>query len=257
MTYKSSKIFNLICLLSFLLTSAYALAQEYIIPEQGQVKANISDKGINRISVENDRIAQVIGNEEEYIIESDANLGQIFLTPALKSTKEISLRLITEREKTIDAKFLVKELEPQTISFKYKKELDAPIYNTNSSYNSRTITPSKDHNQESNNQNQKIIEAIKLVNSNKLKSIDLPSLSCLNHNKNLKGVKLVKANQYSFANQMLVIKAEVVNKNKTSIYLKEQDFGNCMRFTNAVALTKSQLESKDSSIIYLVGKDGK
>lgn len=254
MTYKSSKVFNLICLLSFLLTSAYSLAQEYIISSQGQVKANISDKGINRISVENDRIAQVIGNEEEYIIESDANLGQIFLTPALKSIKEISLRLITEREKTIDVKFIVKDLEPQTISFKYKKELEAPIYDVNSLYSS---TPSTGHKQESNNQNQKVIEAIKLVNSNKLKSIDIPSLSCLNHNKNLKGVKLVNASQYSFAKQMLVIKAEVINKNKSSIYLREQDFGNCIRFINAVAITKSQLDPKESSIIYLVGKDGK
>jgi hypothetical protein len=171
----------------------------------------------------------------------------------LKSIKEISLRLITEREKTIDVKFIVKDLEPQTIYFKYKKELEAPIYDVSSLYSS---TPSTGHKQESNNQNQKVIEAIKLVNGNKLKSTDLPSLSCLNHNKNLKAIMLVKASQYSFAKQMLVIKAEVINKNKSSIYFKEQDFGNCMRFTNAVALTNNQLDPKESSIIYLVGKDG-
>ena len=257
MTYKSSKIFNIICLLSFLLTSALASAQEYVISPQGQVKANISDKAINRISVENDRIAQVIGNEEEYIIESDVNLGQVFLTPALKSIKEISLRLITEREKTIDVKFIVKELEPQTISLKYKKELDAPVYDMNSSNSSRLVTTSIDHKHESNKQSQKIIDAIKLVSSNKLKSIDLPSLSCLNQNKNLKGIKLIKASQYSFAKQMLVIKMEVINKNKSSIYLKEQDFGDCIRFTNAVAITQNQLEPRANGIIYLVGKDGK
>ncbi len=241
-----------------LLISTGALAQEYVVPLKGQVVVTISDKGVNRISVENDRIAQVIGNEEEYIIESDANLGQIFLSPALKSIQEISLRLLTEREKTIDVKFLVKKLEPQTITFKYKSEVDAPVYNLSpAAYNPNQITTSVERKNTSNNQNQIVIDAIKLVDSNKLKAIDVPILSCLNQNSKLKGVKLIKASQYSFAKQLLVIKVQVINKNKTSVLLEEQDFSNCMKFTNAVALTKNQIEPSETTIIYLVGKDGK
>lgn len=238
-------------------SSNYSLAQEFIIPLKGPVTASISDKGVNRISVANDRIAQVIGNEEEYIIESDANLGQIFLSPALKSIQEISLRLLTESEKTIDVKFIVKKLEPQTIVFKYNSEAAAPVYNLNPSYSFKQMIPSLEQKNITNNQNQLVIDAIKLVNSNKLKAIDLPILGCLNQNSRLKGIKLVKASQYSFAKQMLVITAEVVNKNKTPVLLEEQDFSNCMKLTNAVALTKNQLAPRETTMLYLVGQDGK
>lgn len=251
------QILKLTALAIIIATSSYSLAQEYIVPLKGPVTASISDKGVNRISVENDRIAHVIGNEEEYIIESDANLGQIFLSPALKSIQEISLRLLTESERTIDVKFIVKKLEPQTIIFKYNSEAAAPVYNLNPTYSSKQMTPVLEQKNISNNQNQVVIDAIKLVNSNKLKALDIPILGCLNQNSRLKGIKLVKASQYSFAKQMLVITAEMVNKNKTPVLLEEQDFSNCIKFTNAVALTKNQLALGEATILYLVGKDGK
>lgn len=56
---------------------------------------------------------------------------------------------------------------------------------------------------------------------------------------------------------MLVITAEVVNKNKTPVLLEEQDFSNCMKLTNAVALTKNQLAPRETTMLYLVGQDGK
>ena len=97
---KTNKLLKESCVVAIMviisLTNLYAQAQDYIVSSKGLVRPSISDKGVNRIAIENDRIAQVIGNEDEYIIESDANLGQVFLTPVLKAPQEISLRFLTE-----------------------------------------------------------------------------------------------------------------------------------------------------------------
>lgn len=250
------KICRLVGVLSIIsLTNFYAHAQDYIISTQGLVIASISDKGVNRIAIENDRIAQVIGNEDEYIIESDANLGQIFLTPTLKAPQEISLRLLTERDKIIDTKFVIKKIDPQTINFKYKNEANAGIASFSSNPNS--IVDGFISNQLGvNDEVQQIIENIKLVYSNKLQGIDLPILGCLKNNSKFKGIKLAKATQYNL-NKRLIVKAIITNRSKEELLLNESEFSNCMKLTQAVSLDKNHLFPGNSTTVYLVGKDGR
>jgi hypothetical protein len=265
------RIGGLVWLLGIIsLTSFYTLAHDYIVPHQGLVIASISDKGVNRIAIENDRIAQVIGNEDEYIIESDANLGQIFLTPVLKTPQEISLRFLTERDKIIDVKFAIKKIEPQTINFKYKNESNTASSNlsTDSSINSNAkpnlniaansnIVTSGGSNQISSDiAAQQIIDNLKLAYSNKLQGVKLSTLGCLKQNNTFKGLKLVEATQYNL-NKQIIVKAVLTNRKKEELLLSEQDFSNCMRVIQAVSLEKNQLAPGASTIIYLVGKDGK
>ena len=256
---------KLLILLGMLLINVDALAQDYIVPTNGQVVASISDKGVNRIAIENDRIAQVIGNEDEYIIESDSSLGQIFLSTELKATKEISVRFVTEREKIIDVKLTIKQIEPQTIVFKYKNEANESISSSNSSKGSNLnsvampIIQAKHTLEQKNNatnDKQQIIEMIKLVYSDKVQGFNLPSLSCLKQNPKLNGLKIVQATQYPLKKQT-VIKAMIANNSKKEMLLDPQDFSRCMSLVTAVVLNNNALAPKASTGIYLVGRDEK
>ena len=261
----------LFCIIA--LTNFSALAQDYIVPLQGSVMASVSDKGVNRIAIENDRIAQVIGNEDEYIIESDANLGQIFLTPVLKSPQEISLRFLTERDKIIDVKFTIKKIEPQTINFKYKNEPNAAGSNFSKDLGASTnlnpnhnlqivpntniiVSGGSSANQISSDATQQIIDNVKLAYSNKLQGVTLPTLGCIKQNSSFKGIKLVEATQYNL-NKQIIVKAVVVNHRKEDVSLNEKDFSNCIKVVQAVSLDKNQLVPEARATVYLVGKDGK
>lgn len=252
-------LFNLYLVIA--LTTVSALAQDYVVPLQGPLQVSISDKGVNRIVIENDRIAQVIGNEDEYIIESDTNLGQIFLTPVLKAPKDISVRFVTEREKIVDVKFAIKSIEPQTINIKYNQQVKAlsSDSSTNSPLANNLAHPminALPQQSNSNNAAQQIIELIKSVHQAKLAGIDLPTLGCIKQNPQIKNIKLGQVSQYNLKKQLL-IKAIITNKSQEPILLKEQDFSNCLAFVSAVALDKSELKAGESAIIYVVGKDGK
>jgi len=261
-----NKINKLLGILGILLINITAIAQDYIIPNNGQIIVNISDKGVNRIAIENDRIAQVIGNEDEYIIESDANLGQIFLTSSLKDLQEISVRFLTEREKIIDAKLIVKQIEPQTIIFKYKSDISESVSQGSSvpgstiggkSHTSLVKLPSEyKTSSNANNDKQHVIETIKLVYNNQIQGTSLPNLSCLKNNPKTKSLKLVQATQYLLKKQT-VIKAVVSNANKNNMLFEPQDFSNCMTSVTAVALNSNQLAPKETTTIYMVGHNGK
>lgn len=263
---------GLVVALSITLINLRAMAHDYIVPSKGAVIASISDKGVNRIAIESDRIAQVIGNEDEYIIESDANLGQIFLTPVLKGPQEISLRLVTERDKIIDVKFKIKRIEPQTIYLKYQNNPNSAtsslsvnsIANSNTYPNAYQATPYNNamggsliSNQLGDNLGaQQIIDSLKLVHSNKLQGVRIPTLGCLKQNIRLKKLKLVEATQYSLNNQMIV-KAIISNTGKDELLLNESYFSNCMKVIKAISLDRHQLAYEARATIYMVGKDGK
>jgi hypothetical protein len=233
-----------------------AQAQDYIILPQGNTIANISDKGVNRIAISNDRITQVIGNEDEYIIESDANLGQVFLTPILKEPQEISLRLVTEREKIIDVKFKIKKIEPQTILLKYKNDSNTTIPALGSDNLSPVNSSSSMNQMSSNTETQQIIDNIKLVYSNKLVGIKLTTLGCLKTTDKLKSVKLMEATQYS-VNKQIIVRAIISNSKKSEILLSEKDFSNCMAIVKAVSLDSNKVMHGVNTTIYMVGQDGK
>lgn len=271
------KQFFILSILLSLVASVFgqtALAQDYLVEQGIQIKVNISEKGVNRIAIENDRIAQVIGNEDEYFIESDSNLGQIFLTSALKASGEITIRFLTEREKIIDAKLIVGQMDPQTIVFKYKGEEKIGLSNLNVlSDNSTSKTTSitgyitdgflknsyeyKSNGSEKEANVQTVIDLIKLVRNNDvIKGDEIRTLNCLKKNSYLKELKLLQAFSYKIK-KYNIVKAIIQNKSKHTMNLKEQDFIACMGSISAVALDKDALGPKESNNLYLVGNYGR
>lgn len=68
-----------------------------------RLNAPISQDSMNRITVANDRITNVFGDEESYVLQTEEHTGQIFLKPtADNGDKPLSLTLMTENGLTQD-----------------------------------------------------------------------------------------------------------------------------------------------------------
>lgn len=86
----------------------------------------LSHRFINRIEVADDRISQIIGNQDEYIIDSDGDLGQVFITPRLKVGEVIHLNIVTEAGKMIDLDGKIEDIEAQSIVLTPEAEFIKP-----------------------------------------------------------------------------------------------------------------------------------
>ena len=91
--------------LILILIASNAFAEEHLL----------SHNFINRIEVKNDRISQVIGNQDEYIIDSDGDLGQVFITPLINGGNTLHLKVITESGKMIDIDGKIEDIDSQSI----------------------------------------------------------------------------------------------------------------------------------------------
>ena len=109
------------------------------LDERRILEVPISQEGLTRIKVEEDRILHVFGLPGEYVLETDDYQGQIFIRPmpsleALPS-KAISLTLTTEAGYTQDLRLLPKNQVPEALilqintDFNQKEELaSAPLF---------------------------------------------------------------------------------------------------------------------------------
>lgn len=87
----------------FLISMSSATAHAAIVKDLDEmriIQVPISQEGLTRIKVQEDRILHVFGNAGEYVLETDENQGQIFIRPKLSeeetTLKPISLSLTTE-----------------------------------------------------------------------------------------------------------------------------------------------------------------
>jgi type-F conjugative transfer system secretin TraK len=79
------------------------VSQVLFMVENKRLEASICPDSMNRITVANDRIVQVFGDEGAFESQSEENTGQVFIKPtAENSIKPLSLTLITEQGKTQD-----------------------------------------------------------------------------------------------------------------------------------------------------------
>jgi len=87
---QSSLVMGILC------TSAFA--QKNVVPfnEEERIVVKISNKSMNRLSVEGDRIQEVIGLNDAVSVEKDGNHGHMFLKVPENSSEKIEITLITE-----------------------------------------------------------------------------------------------------------------------------------------------------------------
>ncbi|CAL7960210.1 conserved exported hypothetical protein [Alphaproteobacteria bacterium] len=112
------KLFLLVFLIMGLTSKAYA-AQKYKLNSETRVEASISSNEKNRIVIENDRISEVIGLSEDYVIETEDTQGQIFIKAQDNAKNPAIFSVITEKGKTQDFKLnIAPKAEGQVIIVK-------------------------------------------------------------------------------------------------------------------------------------------
>lgn len=115
---KISSFLFLVVLMSFYTMKAYGVS-EYRGSNQRRINIEIAASGVNRIEVKGDRIAKVIGNPDEYIVEGDSKSGVIFITMNVVAGQVVPVTIITEKGYTQDINLNVKKKkEPKSIVIK-------------------------------------------------------------------------------------------------------------------------------------------
>ncbi|MBP6951569.1 MAG: type-F conjugative transfer system secretin TraK [Alphaproteobacteria bacterium] len=103
------------------------------LDEMKVLEVPVSQDGLTRIKVQDDRILHVFGNAGEYVLETDEYQGQIFIRPTLlemeniKSSKSISLTLTTEAGHTQDLRLIPKNQAPEALIFKSNTDIAQEI----------------------------------------------------------------------------------------------------------------------------------
>jgi len=110
-------IFILLMMIST--TPAYAGVQKYKLDGEHRIEGIISKEEQNRIMIEGDRISEVIGLGEEFVVETEETKGQVFLKVQEQVTSPAIFSVITEDGKVQDFKLSVDaKVEGQVIVVK-------------------------------------------------------------------------------------------------------------------------------------------
>lgn len=98
------------------ITLQYCEAQSVSLNDLKAIQAEISQKGLTRIRVQEDRIRNVFGLTGEYVLETDEEQGQIFIRPmGVGSSAPISLTLTTKKGHTQDLLLTPTDKTPEAL----------------------------------------------------------------------------------------------------------------------------------------------
>ena len=111
--------FVFILLSSIYQNDALADSKTYSADPLKRLEVIISDKGVNRITIEKDRILKIIGNEGDYTIDGDSNKGFVFLNSKVEKGENFPVTIISEKGLVQDIKFSVKgDIDSSTVIIK-------------------------------------------------------------------------------------------------------------------------------------------
>jgi hypothetical protein len=123
---KNKKVLHLIMMLLVafgICKEAKAGTQKYYLEESKRIEGYMSKNEANRVRVEGDRIVEVIGLGEEFGLESDDKLGQIFIKLLdTNSGKKAVFTIVTEKGKTQDVSLKLKKGEGEFVLIRQKEE---------------------------------------------------------------------------------------------------------------------------------------
>ena len=216
-------------ILMLITSNVYALQLKQLHKDHRLV-ADISLNSINRIYVEDDRIAQVFGLNEDLVIETDNNTGQIFLRT--KQNKPIDLSVITEKQVTLDLRLLPKDISGETIIIKTNKPTEpAKISAKTTSYLDQITTL-----------------MLAMANNQSITSFTINKV----HKKILlwDKIDLLQTSEY-IGNKLIGEVYSLTNKTQDRIFLTETQFG-WQKGVAAVAIKKHALAPKETTPIYVI-----
>ena len=109
--------------LSFLETSANTAILR-TLDDSKSIEISISKENLTRITVKDDRVANVFGITGEYVLEADEELGQVFIRPIGPggTNKPIHLTLTTEKGHTQDLRLIPKDQAPTALILEERQQ---------------------------------------------------------------------------------------------------------------------------------------
>lgn len=223
-------MFRVVFIILFLCLQNVNALQIKELHKDNRLVVDISQDSINRISVDDDRIAQVFGLNEDLVIETDNNTGQIFLRT--KQNKPIDLSIITEKQVTLDLRLLPKDIPAETIIIKTNKPIEpAKINAKTTSYLDQITT---------------LILA--MANGNNITSYRVNTV-----NKEIllwDKIELLQTSEY--VSKKLIGEIYILtNKTKDRLFLTETQFG-WQKGIAGVAIKKTVLAPNETTQIYVV-----
>ncbi|HUX79578.1 MAG TPA: type-F conjugative transfer system secretin TraK [Alphaproteobacteria bacterium] len=112
------------------------------LDEMKVIEVSISQQGLTRIKVENDRILHVFGIAGEYVLETDTDQGQVFIRPlTLDGSHRISLTLTTEAGRTQDLRLIPSHQAPEALILKNDTEIKQELERDSLNEEKRTHAP--------------------------------------------------------------------------------------------------------------------
>lgn len=223
-------MFRLVLFILLLFSKSAIALQIKDLYKDHRLVADISQDSINRISVDDDRIAQVFGLNEDLIIETDNNTGQIFLRT--KQNKPLDLSIITEKQVTLDLRLVPKDIPAETIIIKTNKPTEPTKVNAK-------ITSYLDQ-----------ITTLTLAMANN-QSIVGYSVNKLNKQILLwDKIELIETSEY-VGNKLIGAVYTLTNKTKDRIFLTETQFG-WQTGIAGVAIKKHALAPLDTTQVYII-----
>lgn len=216
-------------MLMLITSNVYALQLKQLHKDHRLV-ADISLNSINRIYVEDDRIAQVFGLNEDLVIETDNNTGQIFLRT--KQNKPIDLSVITEKQVTLDLRLLPKDISGETIIIKTNKPTD----------------PAKTSAKTTSYLDQITTLMLAMANNQSITNFTINKV----HKRILlwDKIDLLQTSEY-IGNKLIGEVYSLTNKTQDRIFLTETQFG-WQKGVAAVAIKKHALAPKETTPIYVI-----
>lgn len=219
-------VLGILLLLAF---NVYALQIKDLLPNQ-RLGFDISENSINRIAVDDDRIAQIFGLTEDLVIETDNHTGQIFLRT--KQVKPIDLSIITEKQVTLDLRLHPKPIPGETIIIKTYKQANLSKLNPKTTNYLEQITS--------------LMVAI-------AKHQTITSYNLAKVNKQIllwDKIDLIQTHEY-LGNNLSGEIYSLTNKTKERLFLTETQFGWEQKIA-AVAIKQHALAPNEKTEIYII-----
>lgn len=222
-----------IVLWSIFVATTCMAEQKIVIKEGETVTAHVSNVGLNRIAVADDRILSIKGITGQFQMDKDPHLGQIFLQPTLVDKDDpIHLFITTEKGNTFTLSLLTHELAPENIVL-------VP----------QTVETIKQ--EKTSNYDMKLINLIKAMHNQM--PIDGYSIKTINNkSKSLYGATVIHLQSF-MGDKIKGEHYEIYNGKKDMVHLRVKDF--YMDDVHAIAIMNNILLPGTKTQVYLIKKN--
>jgi type-F conjugative transfer system secretin TraK len=217
-----------------------------VIPfnEHERIQANISDKSMNRLSIDGDRIQEVIGLHDGIAVEKDKQHNNLFLKVPQGNQEQIELTIITEGGLVQDLTLTPVNQSSASIVLKTTKKEPKPFHSHNADH---VVVAPNTHLSNTSHQNV-IIDLMKILFTGHFEPGSYSSRD--------RSSKIAACAEFSrgFSHGGLIAEIyEVSNHSEEPLYLNESDFYQLGDF--ALSVDKKALEKGETAKLYVIRKD--